>query len=197
MAGIIVDIGTGDGEFTYKIAKENPDRLVIGIDPNHKSMINVSTKVDKKPAKGGLENAMFVLADVENLPEELNGVANQVFINFPWGSLLRAVVNVEQVAWKSIKRICQDGAQIDVVFGYDPIKDAGELKRLGIDEDISLEYIRSFMSPKLEKLGFKLIESEELSDEELQNYPSSWAKRLSHAGGNRRYYCLKLLCVKR
>ena len=39
MPGVIVDIGCGDGKFTYKLAKENPDRFVIGIDPSHKDYV--------------------------------------------------------------------------------------------------------------------------------------------------------------
>ncbi len=95
MPGVVVDIGTGDGEFVYAIAKDNPDRFIIGIDPDYKGLEKSSTRIYKKAPKGGLDNALFVLGSIEALPEELNDIANQVFINFPWSGLLKGIVLVE------------------------------------------------------------------------------------------------------
>ena len=33
-AGVVVDIGTGDGNFVYQAARENPTKFFIGIDAN-------------------------------------------------------------------------------------------------------------------------------------------------------------------
>ena len=33
-AGVIIDIGTGDGRFVYQSARRNPNKFYIGIDPN-------------------------------------------------------------------------------------------------------------------------------------------------------------------
>lgn len=48
-------------------------------------------KATHKPAKGGLPNSMFVEAAIESLPDEFEGVADEIHINFPWGSLLRGL----------------------------------------------------------------------------------------------------------
>ena len=93
--GVIVDIGTGDGRFVYQGAKENPGRFYIGIDPNAKPLEKVSMKATRKPAKGGARNVLFVQASVEDLPNELNNVADEIHIHFPWGSLLRSVATGE------------------------------------------------------------------------------------------------------
>ncbi|MGH9970191.1 MAG: methyltransferase domain-containing protein [Pyrinomonadaceae bacterium] len=89
--GIIVDIGTGDGLFVYQSARLNPKKFYIGIDPSPRPLEKISEKIHRRPAKGGLPNALFLQAAVEDLPGELDGVADEVHIHFPWGSLLGAV----------------------------------------------------------------------------------------------------------
>lgn len=189
--GIIVDIGTGDGKFAYKLAKENPDRLIIGIDPNQKNLERLSLKTYKKSARGGLKNCLFVLASIEDMPKELKGVANQVFINFPWGSLLRGIILIEQETWKNIKYICQKGAIIDLLLGYDKNIDRTEIKRLKLPI-LTQDYIKNNMAPKLAKQGFKITDLKLVNSSVLKNFPSSWAKKLSY-GKDRMYYYLRII----
>jgi 16S rRNA (adenine(1408)-N(1))-methyltransferase len=68
----VIDIGTGDGRFVSVSAKSNPDKFFIGIDANVKPLEKPSMKATRKPSKGGLPNALFVQAAVEELPGELN-----------------------------------------------------------------------------------------------------------------------------
>lgn len=137
---------------------------------------------------------MYALASVTDLPEDLHNSVNQVFINFPWGSLLKAVVNVEEDAWKSIKNICQNGALVDIVFGYDSHVDLSEKERLTIPS-LSIDHIQRKMFPSLRELGFLMVEFEALSGKELQNFPSLWAKRLGQRL-DRKYYHLRLIVQK-
>jgi len=191
MSGVIVDIGTGDGEFVYSVAKEYPDRFVIGIDPHHKGLEKTSARIYRKPAKGGVANALYVLGNVGALPEELNGIANQVFINFPWAGLLKGIVLAEDDTWNPIKRICKKGAFIDILFGYDKDYDENELERLNLPA-LSTPYIKNVMTPRLEKQGLKVLETRSVASKEIRDYPSSWAKKLGF-GRNRKYYYLRLL----
>lgn len=188
MSGIIIDIGTGDGKFVHSLAKEYPDRYIIGIDPHQDGLKEISTKIDKKPSKGGVHNALFVLADVENLPEELNGLANQVFINFPWSSLLKGVVLGEDKTWNSIRRICQEGAYIDIIFGYDKSLEEGKVETLGLHK-LNLEYIQEVWAPKLLFKGVKMVEARGVNIEELKDFPSSWSKKLRFGKDREYYYC--------
>lgn len=89
--GIVIDIGTGDGRFVSAMARANPNKFFIGIDANVKPLEKPSMKATRKLNKGGLKNAMFVQAAIELLPEEFTGVADEIHIHFPWGSLLRSV----------------------------------------------------------------------------------------------------------
>ena len=190
MAGIIVDIGTGDGSFAYELAKQNPDRLIIGIDPNHKNLEKLSLAASRKPAKGGLQNVMFVLASVEDLPHELDGLVNQVFINFPWRGLLKSILLVEPGAWNNIKRICQPGALVDVLFGVDDQIEAGERDKLALPS-VTLPYISEVMAPKLIQGGLRPLNIKIVDGKSLTQYPSSWAKKLSF-GKPRQFYYLRL-----
>jgi len=193
MSGIIVDIGTGDGAFVYKLAKAYPDRLFIGIDPNQTNLVKTSSKIYKKPARGGLKNAFYVLASVEALPDELNGIANQVFINFPWGSLLAGIALCKKSIWKNIQKICKKGAFVDLIIGYDKKRDLSEIKRLTLP-DFDEAYIRDVMIPKLEPLGFKHIHTTPLSKERLMHIPTKWSQK--HAfGKDRIFFSIRLEAV--
>src|SRR5688572_23376552 len=113
MAGIIIDLGSGDGKFAYSLAKQYPSKLVIGLDPDYKAAAKLSLKANRKPAKGGLPNLIYGLGSLENLPSELNSKVNQMFINFPWAGLINKLLGADPEAWKAIKKICQSGAFID------------------------------------------------------------------------------------
>jgi len=190
MSGIIVDIGTGDGTFVYKLAKKHPDRLFIGIDPNHTNLVDTSSKIYKKPQRGGLKNAFYILASVEALPDELVGIANQVFINYPWRSLLAGIVKCDKKVWKNIKKICKKGAFVDLIIGYDKKRDISEIKRLALP-DFDEAYIRDVMTPRLQQLGFRHIHTTVLSKERLAQIPTKWSKK--HAfGKNRTFFNIRL-----
>lgn len=134
------------------------------------------------------------MGSITDLPEDLNNSVNQVFINFPWGSLLKSVVNVEEDAWKSIKSVCQNGALVDLVFGYDSLVDLSEKERLALPA-LSINHIQDKMFPLLRALGFLMVEFEALSGKDLQNFPSLWAKRLGQRL-DRKYYHVRLIVQK-
>jgi hypothetical protein len=190
MPGVIIDIGTGDGEFVYRIAKKNPDRFIIGIDPHHKGLERISARVEKKPAKGGIKNALFVLAGLEELPEELNQIANQVFVNFPWAGLLKGLLLAEDSAWGPIKRICKNGAFIDVIFGYEESTEEKEFKKLGLPV-ISITYLKDVLASKLKNKGMKVLEIKDVDYGDIKKYPSSWATKLGY-GRDRKYFFLRI-----
>lgn len=62
-----MDLGTGDGRFVYQSARQNPHRFYLGIDASANSLEKISEKIHRKPAKGGLKNALFIQAAVEAL----------------------------------------------------------------------------------------------------------------------------------
>lgn len=173
----MLDIGTGDGLFVYRSARENPDTLFIGIDANSRPLAKISEKIYRRPSKGGLPNALFVQSAVEDLPSELNGIASVVHVTLPWGGLLSAVAGRDVMSLNNIRRICSAHALFRVVLGVDPSRDKAELARLQLPE-LSLNYIDSTLSRNYREAGFEIIERRILNPAEWREIETSWAKRL-------------------
>jgi 16S rRNA (adenine(1408)-N(1))-methyltransferase len=175
--GVIIDIGTGDGLFAYQSARQNPNKLYIGIDPNARPLAKISEKIHRKPAKGGAPNVLFIQAAVEDLPSELDGVADEVHVHFPWGSLLRAVAAGEIALLENLRRICLPGALLEIVIGLDPERDQTEIERLGLTP-VSIDLIDQQLAPNYRSAGFETIERGIIPASEWPEFNSSWAKRL-------------------
>lgn len=173
--GIVVDIGTGDGSFVYHAAKENPNKFFIGIDANAKPLSKISEKIYRGVKKGGLPNALFLLAAVEDLPLELNGAADEVHVHFPWGSLLAAFALGQEQILQDVRRICAREALLEVVIGLDMEKDRVELSKLGIAE-FSPAYVRNYLQNCYGRAGFEIRETGELVDWSALH--TTWMKRL-------------------
>ena len=173
---MIVDIGTGDGRFVYQSARQNPNKFYIGIDPNVKPLVKISEKIHRKPAKGGAPNVLFVQSAVEDLPAELDGVADEVHVHFPWGSLLRAVLSGDTDVLNNVRRICAPGALLEVVLGIDPARDQSEIERLGLPT-VTRDLIRDLIE-RYQACGFEVIEHGVLSPAQWSEMDTSWARRL-------------------
>ncbi len=177
-AGVIVDIGTGDGRFVYESAKENPSKFFIGIDPNTRPLEKISMKATRKPAKGGVANVLFIRAAIEELPTELDDAADEIHIHFPWGSLLGAVASGDERILRGLLRISAPGCLLEVIIGVDPKRDQRELERLGLI-NFSLDYVRKILAPRYRNGGWVVKESGVLEKGEWTRLHTSWARRLS------------------
>jgi len=173
----VIDIGTGDGRFVSVSARANPNKFYIGVDANTKPLEKPSMKATRKPAKGGLPNAMFVQAAVEDLPEEFDGVADEIHIHFPWGSLLRAVATADAKVLSSLRRISAPGCVLEIVIGIDPERDRTEIERLDVP-DLTPIFLHSYLFPNYRSAGFELVESKALDAREWSQIETSWARRL-------------------
>jgi|GEM_PF-272196 len=175
---IIIDIGTGNGKFVYKLAKQNHENFYIGIDSNINGLREYSRRIYNKPAKGGLFNIIYVLAYIENLPIELEGLADKIFINYPWGSLLAYLVNSDKKILKNITQISKQNAEISLLFNYSSKYEPISMNKFGI-VDISSYHIRKKMMPQYKKAGIIIKKFKKFSNEELQNSCDFWAKKIA------------------
>lgn len=173
----MVDIGTGDGLLVYRSAPFNPHTFFIGIDANSRPLEKISEKIHRKPARGGQKNVLFVQSAVEGLPSELDGIANEVTIIFPWGSLLRAVVTGDQAILKNLRRICSSGALVKVVVSLDFAKDKSEIERLGLPQP-SVEYVETVLKKQYESAGLKIVSATQFTSPDLTEFETTWARRL-------------------
>jgi 16S rRNA (adenine(1408)-N(1))-methyltransferase len=176
---VIVDIGTGDGRYVYRSARANPDKFYIGIDAQAKALGKVSERTHRNPKRGGLPNILFVHAPVEGLPPELDHVADEIHIHFPWASLLRAVALGDQDVLAGLRRVAAPGAWLEVLIGLDEIRDSAEAHRLELPP-LAEEYVRSTLAPRYAAAGFDVLESGILPVTEWPHIDTSWAKRLQN-----------------
>ena len=150
-------------------------------------------RATRRPAKGGLPNAMFIQAAVEDLPEELDGIAGKIHINFPWGSLLRAVATGDVVVLASLRRIAAENARLEIVIGIDVEKDTSELARLQIP-DFTADHLRTELIARYESADFSVIDCRELVKSEWSRIETTWARRLG-VSESRRVFRLMLRSI--
>lgn len=185
-----MDIGTGDGRFVYQMARKNPQRLYIGIDASSEALVKVSEKIHRNPKHGGAKNALFLQARVENLPEELSGIADEVHIHFPWGSLLGALLKPDETVLASLRRICKKEALLEVITSIDETRDATELARLGITEHVDDDYIERILSPRFQSCGLRITEHGSIPPGNWPDLCTSWTAKLKSSGSRHAHYLI-------
>jgi 16S rRNA (adenine(1408)-N(1))-methyltransferase len=139
----------------------------------HADAMRRSSRVGARPAaKGGLPNALFVVADACELPAELDGLVTQVRASFPWSSLLDGLVGRRPEVLRGLARVCRAGAGVSVQWSIVP--------RDGVGSRTQTEVRRAWSAA-----GFTVERCEPASPEELADHPSTWAKRLRVQNGRR------------
>jgi 16S rRNA (adenine(1408)-N(1))-methyltransferase len=185
----VIDLGTGDGRFVYQSARRNPHKFYIGIDAQAKALEKISEKIHRKPQKGGLDNLLFVQAAVEALPSELDGVADELHIHFPWGSLLGAVASGDRAILASLRRVLAPEGLLEVIIGLDPDRDRAELERLGLD-GFSAEFIETDLIARYSAAGFCVIQSGVLEPGCWPRLETTWAHKLGGGAGRKLAYLI-------
>ena len=169
---VILDLGTGDGRFVFKNALKNKSTLYIGLDPAEKQIQIYSKKSNRRR----LNNALYVLGSLENLPEELYSTVNKIFINLPWGTLLEKIVKSNEIYIEELSTILKKDGDIEIIFGYLPELEPSETERLSLplieNESDVLKTFSTF------KKTFEVIEMKRLLKEDLDKIETTWAKKL-------------------
>lgn len=140
---------------------------MIGIDADAASMRETARKAARPPNKGGVPNAMFIVGSVGSLPIELDAVADDVRVTFPWGSLLRGVVGVDATVLGGIARLAKVGTEVRALVSVTERDGLGLTGR--VDPSV------------YDAQGLQLVEVRPATENEIADPNSSWAKRL-HAG---------------
>ena len=183
---ICVDIGTGDGRNIYRKAKNNKTALYIGLDPVKDNMEETAVKIAKKPEKGGLDNALLVVATAEKLPDELHGIADKVTILFPWGILLEGIIKPEEQIISAVKTTSKNGAEFEFITTYSANCEENMMETRNMPE-LNLEYFNSEYKSVLQNMGLIVENIEMLDNEFVKKFDSKWARRLAF-GRKRDFY---------
>jgi hypothetical protein len=162
-----VDLGTGDGAYVRAAAEARPGTFFIGLDADASRMREVSRRCAR---------ALFVVAAVEAPPCELAGRAAELTAHFPWGSLLRGVVGLDERVLAGIAALARPGAAVRALVSVaerDPaalahaMRDAHALARRYAEHGLTLRELRV------------------ASAAEVAGSRSSWAKRLRAGSAGR------------
>ena len=68
-----------------------------------------------KPDRGGLANVLYVVASVEHAPPELEGIADELYVNLPWGSLMRGIILGEAGVLEGLASLATDGCGLRII----------------------------------------------------------------------------------
>lgn len=168
MAGctsVLLDLGTGDGQFVLRAARESARAgsglFVIGVDACRENLREASCQAPT--------NALFVIANAQDLPAELYGLAGQVTINFPWGSLRDGLLQGEPALLAGLRAVMRAGARLEVRLNASALAEAGwELLPGGHQ-----------VAGTLAMGGFAPRPARLLDAAALRALPTTWSKRLA------------------
>ena len=119
----LVDLGTGDGAWPRRFARDYDNCLAIGIDSSRDALREAAKMAERKPARGGAPNALYVAAQVESLPAELNHSADWVTIYFPWSALLRKILDGDSMLIEVLQRLCGPRGRLSMVLNAEAVPD--------------------------------------------------------------------------
>ena len=183
----MIDLGTGDGRAVLERARREPAALVIGIDASAAGMAESSLRASRPTRKGGVANALFVVAAAEQPPPELAGVADELSIAFPWGSLLRGALALEDAAAApasaGIAALIAPGGCVTALVSIDP-RDRLDLPALEAA-------VAGELAARWRRFGLEVAGWRPASDAEIAASGSTWARRL-RAGRDRAVWRLEL-----
>lgn len=158
---VIVDLGTGDGRFVGYLARRCPASAVIGVDTCHRNL--------KQSSRTAPENALFVLADALALPCGLHGLATGATVNFPWGSLLRGLLDGDAGLLCGLRAIGRPGLALTIRLNGGALVEAGWTIEAGGER----------VAAVLRGAGFVVGPVGMMGAEQLRGCPTTWAKRLA------------------
>lgn len=181
-ARVLVDVGTGDGRFVYRWAGAHPDTFCVGLDAVGERMREVSHRASRKPSRGGRTNALFVVAAVEALPEELSGLADTLAVNFPWGSLLSALVRPDPEVLAGLRGLLKPGGELVMLLNQSVLDDRPYAERLGLPP-LTDERFEEVVGPAYLAAGFQVREQRLLEGE--APHQTSWGQHLTLGSARR------------
>lgn len=156
---VLLDLGTGDGRYARHLADQHPDCFIIGIDSCRENL--------REHSQTKLKNMLFIIANAQELPRELNGLISHISINFPWGSLLEGLLIGELMC--GLKSISSSVTSIDIRLNGGALIEAG----------MSLEAGAEKIHTNLLEAGWQIVKPARMNAIELRSFPSTWAKRLA------------------
>lgn len=166
-----VDVGTGDGRAVLGAAARDPRTLHIGLDPVAAAMAEASRRAARPGPKGGLPNALFVVAAAESPPDELLGLAAHVTVRLPWASLLGGCLGADPPVARGLASLLARGGALELLLAPD-----GRDRLAGLPTEPADVVAAATVAFK--SAGLACASAREATAAEIRASGSTWAKRL-------------------
>ncbi len=166
-----MDLGTGDGAAVLRLARREPETLVIGVDTDAAAMREASDRASRKPARGGLTNALFLVGTLQDVPAELDGTFATVRATLPWGSLLRGALQPEPAFAGRVLALIGPGGTLEVTLSL--VERDHAVAGVPLDQARIRELGEAYRG-----LGFVDPSVRALTQADVDAIGSTWAKRL-------------------
>ena len=158
---IVLDLGTGDGRYVHYLADNFPNHFVIGVDSCRENL--------REYSRTKLPNALFVIANTQNLPNELSGLISHVTINFPWGSLLNSLLTGDSDLMSGLASLSRSVTSVDLRLNGGALAEAGWSLETGVKQIYN----------NMIHAGWQVNAPVMMNVTALRSFPSTWAKRLA------------------
>ena len=152
-----MDVGAGYGGYVLYRARTEPTTFAIAIDASPDALASGAWRAKRTR----VANAAFLVEGIERLPCELACLADEVTVHFPWGSLLRGLLDGSSSVVGRIAGLMRAGAELRVLMS-----------------DVTPSLITSRCATYAQ-YGLHLIEAEWASYAIVAESRSAWAKRLA------------------
>lgn len=175
---MVADIGTGDGRAVLARAVAEPGSLVLGIDAVASAMVESS----RRAARRGSSNAVFLAAGAESLAGSvLKERIDLVTVAFPWGSLLRGVMGLDETALAGVAALVGPGGRVEVLASVVPSDRVDGIATLDAtcEPEIRAAWTRA---------GLDLVSMRPATTLEIAASRSLWARRLVNGREARRVW---------
>ena len=159
-----MDVGAGDGGYVLHRARTEPTTFAIAIDSSPDGLARGAWRAKR----ARLANIAFLVEGVERLPPQLSQIAHEVSVHFPWGSLLRGLVDASPSIVGPIADLLKPGAELRVLIS-------------AVDRDGVGEITPSVLSARSDAYaehGLDLVGASWASPVAVRESHSAWAKRL-------------------
>ena len=169
---VLVDVGTGVGNALLRRARREPKTFFIGVDAAADNLREASDRAHRQPARGGVSNLAFVAAAANDLPGDLAGIADEVTVVLPWGSLLQVVLLADSVFVGKLVAVLKPHGHVEMLISVAE-SDVGAGK-IDFDEAHARALVAKYESLGLSPEGLKMAD-----EADVDRLGSSWGRRLA------------------
>jgi len=158
-----LDLGCGDARFALQAARGTPDLGVVGIDT---CLDNV--RVPRRYVPANLRLIQADGRDIAGLPG-LQG-ADRITINFPYGSLLRWIVDGGTGFIDRLATVAASGAMLEIRINASALREIGSAPA-----EFEPGLVDAFARRREWKTAFQTM-----GQSDLRRFPSTWARRIGY-----------------